>query len=84
MKNGASISESRPDSSPRTTTPVMRSPCVHAADRPMRVHHEQPTAELVRRHHLVQHRDRDPRVVAQPAHPAVAGIQRGSSAAPRP
>jgi hypothetical protein len=41
----------------------------------MRVHHEQSAVELVRHHHLVHYRDRDSRIVAQPAHPSVARVQ---------
>ena len=42
---------------------------------PVRLHHEQPAAQLMRRHHLVEHRNRDPRIVAEPAHPTVAWVE---------
>jgi hypothetical protein len=45
---------------------------------PVRLQHDQPATQLVRCHHLVEHRDRDPWVVAQPAHPTVAWVEHGA------
>src|SRR4051812_26898384 len=42
--------------------------------------HEQPTADLVRQHHLVEHSDGNPGVMAKPAHPRVAWIEQRSRA----
>lgn len=49
-------------------------------ERPVRVHDEQPAAQLGWRHHLMEHCDRDPRIMAKPAHPAVARVEQAVGA----
>src|SRR5581483_8968075 len=44
-------------------------------NRSMRMHHEEPAAQLVRHHHLMDDRDRNPRIVAETTHPAIARVQ---------
>src|SRR5690348_12657479 len=44
-------------------------------NRAVRMQDEELARELIRHHHLMDHGDRDSRIMAEPAHPAIARIQ---------
>jgi hypothetical protein len=53
--------------------PILMGP---GCDRSVGMQDEQPATQLMREHHLVEHRHRNARVMAKPAHPSIARVER--------